>query len=452
MLSNGHPARFLEPFGLFSRRRSQAYFRAFVVCVSLLLLWFNLPLLARLEKRIVHNDYKTVLHGPDYKGLPGANDTLVVMRTGSTELQDKLPIHLATTLLRYPNSLVFSDFEEDFEHYHIIDALESVDSHLKETSPDFDLWRRLKQFGRAVLRPDELSGKAVWVDQGTGKAKNPGWKLDKFKFLPMVNRTLFEVPDKKWYIFVEPDTFIFWQSLLVYLSHLDWTKPYYLGGQINIGGIEFGQGGNGYVISRPALEKVVSHYQNHQKEYEDFTEGHWAGDCVLGKALKDSGTSLTRVWPIFQGDDVGNMNYNHQTQWCQPTVSYHHVSPSEIQDLYDFEKAWMRDTANDTTSFLRHRDVYKLYALPRMTAPRVDWDNHSKDDRGLTESLEGCRALCETDNACLQYTLNAESRCLTTARPNVGQAASNITSGWILERAQKFYDEAEECQDVNWIS
>lgn len=175
MLSNGNPARFLEPFGLFSRRRSQAYFRTFVVCVSLLLLWFNLPLLARLEKRIIHGDYKTVLHGPDYKDLPGANDTLVVMRTGSTELQDKLPIHLATTLLRYPNSLVFSDFEEDFEHYHIIDALESVDSHLKETSPDFDLWRRLKQFGRAVLRPDELSGKAVWVDQGTGKAKNPGW-------------------------------------------------------------------------------------------------------------------------------------------------------------------------------------------------------------------------------------------------------------------------------------
>lgn len=62
------------------------------------------------------------------------------------------------------------------------------------------------------------------------------------------------------------------------------------------------------------------------------------------------------------------------------------------------------------------------------------------------------RVLCEADNACLQYTYDAESRCLTTARPNVGQAASNITSGWILERAQKFYDEAEECHNVNWIS
>ncbi|THY30388.1 hypothetical protein D6D01_03263 [Aureobasidium pullulans] len=446
MLSTGLSVRSLEPFPFFSRRRSQAYFRAIFVCIFLLLFWLNLPLLARLEKRIVRDNYTTVLPGPGWKTLPGANDTLVVMRTGSTELQYKLPIHLATTLLRYPNSLVFSDFEEGFEPYHIIDALESIDSHLKETSPDFDLWRRLKQFGRAVLRPDELSGKAVWVDQGTGKAKNPGWKVDKFKFLPMVNCTLFEVPDKKWYIFVEPDTFIFWQTLLAYLSHLDWTKPYYLGGQINIGGIELGQGGNGYVISRPALEKVVSHYQNHEKE----RSLGWR--LCAGKALEDSGTSLTRAWPIFQGDDVGKMNYNHQTQWYQPTVSYHHVSPSEIQDLFDFEKAWMTDTANDTTSFLCHRDAYRLYALPRMTAPRVDWDNHSKDDRGPTESLESCRVLCEADNACLQFTYNAESRCLTTARPNVGQAASNITSGWILERAQKFYDEAEECHNMNWIS
>jgi hypothetical protein len=147
------------------------------VCLFLFLFWFNLPLplLPCLEKRIVGNEKTILLQGPDYKSLPGANETLVVMRTGSTELQDKLPIHLATTLLRYPNSIIFSDFEEDFENHHIFDALESVSSFLKETSPDFDLWRRLKQYGRTILRVDELSGKSIWVDHGIGKANNPGW-------------------------------------------------------------------------------------------------------------------------------------------------------------------------------------------------------------------------------------------------------------------------------------
>lgn len=122
----------------------------------------------------------------------------------------------------------------------------------------------------------------------------------------MANTTLHKYPDKKWYIFVEPDTFILWQTLLVYLSHLDWTKPYYMGGQVNIGDIRFGQGGNGFVASRLALENVVSLIQAHQEEWEDFTDGHWAGDCVLGKAFKDLGTPLTPSWPIFQGDPIGN--------------------------------------------------------------------------------------------------------------------------------------------------
>lgn len=160
---------------MLSRRRSQAYLRAISVCVLLLLSWANLPLFASLEKRMLHSAYTASSLGLEYNNLPGANDTVVVMRTGSTELQDKLPIHMATTLLRYPHSIIFSDYEEDYENRRVIDALESVNSHLKETNPDFELWRRLKQGGRSVLKQDELSGQSIWLDHGTGKAKNPGW-------------------------------------------------------------------------------------------------------------------------------------------------------------------------------------------------------------------------------------------------------------------------------------
>lgn len=106
----------------------------------------------------------------------------------------------------------------------------------------------------------------------------------------------------------------------------------------------------------------------------------------------------------------------------------------------------------NNTSFLRHKDVFRLYALPRMNSPRTHWDNHCNDDRGPTESLEGCRVICEADQTCLQYQVNAESKCLTTSQPNVGQSATNITSDWILERVQEFYDQADECEGVKWIS
>lgn len=164
----------------------------------------------------------------------------------------------------------------------------------------------------------------------------------------MVNRTLMEYPDKKWYVFVEVDTFIFWQTLLNYLNALDWQKPYYMGGQMWIADIMFGHGGTGFAVSRPAMENVVAMFQANQTQWETFTNGHWAGDCILGKAFADSGTPLTKAWPIWQGDDVGNMNYargeKDRRMWCAPTVSYHHLTPSVVEDLWRFEQEWIEKT------------------------------------------------------------------------------------------------------------
>jgi hypothetical protein len=54
--------------------------------------------------------------------LPLANDTLVVMKTGSTELQDRLPIHFNTTMRCYPNYAIYSDVAEEFHGHQILDS------------------------------------------------------------------------------------------------------------------------------------------------------------------------------------------------------------------------------------------------------------------------------------------------------------------------------------------
>lgn len=283
------------------------------------------------------------------RSLPGADDVLVTLKTGSTELEDKLPIHLNTTLRCYPNYLIYSDYPETFYGETILDSLEFVSQEFKDSHQDFGLYRRLQKYdGRSALSRSELSGPISRPQGATGKPTNPGWKLDKWKFLPMVNRTLHEYPNMKWYMFAETDTYILWQTLLNYLHALDWTKQYYMGGQIWIGDIEFAHGGASFAVSRPALEKVVAMFEANQKEWEDFTNGHWAGDCVLGKAFADSGTPLMHAWPIWQGDDIGNMNYaridNNHRLWCMPTVSYHHLSPSAVEDMWLFEQEWIEST------------------------------------------------------------------------------------------------------------
>ena len=274
--------------------------------------------------------------------LAGANETLVIIKTGATEIKDKLPVHFDTTLRCYPHSIIFSDYEEEYSGYQVVDALANVDKTLQDSHPDFELWRRLKEGGRAVLADDELSGPGVKLSGGLGKPENPGWKLDKWKFLPMLNETLVRYPEMKWYLFVETDTYIFWTTTLAWLATLDHTKPHYMGAQMQIGEVVFAHGGSAFVISQSSMRAAVELYRANQKEWEDFTNGHWAGDCVLGKALADSGTSLTWAWPIFQGVKPGGIDYSRldysKRIWCYPTISYHHMSPDEVADTWLFEE------------------------------------------------------------------------------------------------------------------
>ncbi|KAK3703378.1 hypothetical protein LTR37_014484 [Vermiconidia calcicola] len=397
------------------------------------------------------------------RSLPGANETLVVIRTGSTELQERFSIHLSTTLRCYPNHLIFSDYEEDYHGEHIIDALESVDSEVLANHADFALYRRLKDHGRAGLQPWELSGSDSQAIQGVGKDENPGWKLDKWKFLPMVNRTFYGYPDVKWYVFVEPDTYILWSSLLTYLSALGHTKPHYTGSQMFIDGVIFAHGGSGFVVSKPAMQLFVDHYAAHKRELEDFTSGHWAGDCVLGKALVEAGVPFTDAWPIMQGDYPGIVPYArpdgrpiadpNKRVWCYPTVSYHHLSPDVVEDLWQFEQHWIASQdARESGSFLRHMDVFKQYVMPRMSAaPRGDWDNESDNDEGNVDSVEACMAKCESNPDCKQYALHDGGICMTRVDPRLGRAAKTVSSGWLRDRMLQFERNMPPCGNEGWL-
>ena len=111
-------------------------------------------------------------------------------------------------------------------------------------------------------------------------------------------------------------------------------------------------------------------------------------------------------------------------------------------------------TASDP--FLRHRDVFAEYILPRTTAPRSNWDNHSDKESpsspSLSSSPDACSLLCEEDASCLQWAFSAEGRCLSTSKPNLGEPSNGTVSGWIPGRMRAFYDEGPDCGRVRWIT
>jgi hypothetical protein len=345
-----------------TKRTRRGIISTTLICLALLVYWHThsairsstLPKATDQPDQIQEDPERP--KNPPCWNIPGSTDTVVILRTGSTELEDRFRIHLSTSLRCYPHYLIFSDYEELYYGEQIYDALSTVTDTIKTHHPDFEIYRRIQSQGRAALEPSELSGSPEAFERLGGNAENAGWKLDKWKFMPMLDRTFHEYPDKKWYVFIEADSFLLWSMLLQYLSLLDPSEPHYLGAGSCMGDHLFAHGGSGFVASRPAMLMATQHYAKNKAEIETETDQQWAGDFVLAKSFNDAGVPTTDAWPHFQGDYPGLVAYAGPDgryapaaslrEWCVPTISYHHMSSDMIESLWDFEQQWMSAHAN----------------------------------------------------------------------------------------------------------
>ncbi|KAI1439018.1 hypothetical protein GGR50DRAFT_685077 [Xylaria sp. CBS 124048] len=380
------------------------------------------------------------------EGLEGLEDVFVTLRTGTTEAPKKLPAHYATTLRCVPHYELYSDFEEDIEGHRVYDVLDEVDPDIVATHPDFVYYNRLRGKGRTAFTDEEMAEWAAAKNTNGGR-DSPGWRLDKWKFLPLADKALRLRPQAKWFVFIESDTYMLWKPLLAWLKHYDPSKPWYLGQQMQIGDVVFAYGGAGFVISQPALRMVVEHRNANLAFYDDFTANHWAGDCVLGKALLDAGVPLTWAYPTLSNEDPADTNFDsdfsgpEKHPWCYYAASYHHLPSAEYQTFYNFEHNWYE--TNQT--LLRHKDVFFNYVLPRIASEREDWDNHSEDEKTAESSFKACRRACESDPDCMQFSVTGYT-CKTSSTLTLGRrasAAEQVKSGWMLDRLDAFIERME---------
>ncbi|KAG4435477.1 hypothetical protein IFR05_009049 [Cadophora sp. M221] len=177
---------------------------------------------------------------------------ILIIKTGAQEVSH-LSIQIGTTL-RYLDPLdllIFSDLQYSLGPFLIHDALRNVDQALKETDPDFAIYRDIRRYQRTGQDISDLKEERAKDDN------RAGWKLDKYKFIHMVEQTFEMRPGSKWYVFVETDSYVVWSNLAEWLSRLDSTKPIYLGAPIMLGGQAFAHSGSGYVLSNAAMNKLL---------------------------------------------------------------------------------------------------------------------------------------------------------------------------------------------------
>ena len=383
------------------------------------------------------------------------DDVFVVLKTGVTEALVIVPVQLRTNLQCVPHFAVFSDYEETINGVRTYDVLQNVTQATIEREPEFEFYRRLQKVGRKGLTEQDWGSD----ENGPfGKADNPGWKLDKWKFLPMVDGALELKPDAKWYIFIEADTYVVWPNLVNWLAHFDHTRTYYLGSPMQIGDMLFGYGGAGVILSNKAANVLHSYRAEAQEELEEMTSNEWAGDCALARALAETHIPLTWSWPMMMTSrpweiDHFSEGYGRQP-WCYPVVTYHHMSPSDIEEMWRFDRGWFRSGKN---ALLLHADVYREYIHNGSLAEREDWDNLSGADiifdPPTSPSVDSCADACAQNTECLQYSFHQGQNVCKHASTTFGGVASNGTySGWITNRVQRLLKSFQSsCPQVQYI-
>ncbi|KXJ90730.1 hypothetical protein Micbo1qcDRAFT_120000 [Microdochium bolleyi] len=386
--------------------------------------------------------------------LRGLDDILVVLKSGANEAPIKIPHHFNTTLRCVKHHVIYSDLAEVIDGHQVLNVLDEVDPTIVAQHPDFEYYQRLQQHGREGFSPEE---QAQWAAaQNTqGGRDSPGWRLDKWKFLPMADKALRHDPNAKWYFFIEADTHVIWETVLPWLAQIDPSKPWYLGQQMMIGDVVFAYGGSGFVISNSALRTVVKHRNADLKHYDDFTGKHWAGDCILGKTLNDAGVPLTWAFPTLQSEAPPNLDFASlfggptRKPWCYFAGTYHHVTLEEAAELARFEQEWRKQN----TRPFRHGDLFKYAIRPNLKSERADWDNVSDEADDEAKTVDVCRTACTVKPECLQWSF-VDGKCktakavrlgYTTKKPQGSSTSTNgaggqpaAVSGWMLDRIDNF--------------
>lgn len=289
------------------------------------------------ETESAHN-HTLISQHVDCLNAPGADRVMIVLKTGASEIYEKLPTHLITLFRCTQHYLIFSDLPQTYSDYQIHDALDTVSPKYKDDHEDFEMYRKLQKYQREGQNVAKLKGEK-------------GWSLDKWKFLPMMHESYrLASPDVDWFVYIEADTSLSWTNLLQFLGRMDPRKPLYLGAQNVIGPTTFAHGGSGFIISRGAAKRIEDRRRKmgaraYDDRWELSTSLSCCGDEVVARALVEVDVDLTPSWPRLQGETVDTLDWTEK-HWCTPAITWHHVSPSQVDSMWRFQNEWVKENVS----------------------------------------------------------------------------------------------------------
>lgn len=263
----------------------------------------------------------------------------IVLKTGMTDEPKRLLTHLNTVTRCIPNLLIVSDHDDLVNGHKVNDVLAELSASYKEHNPDFATYytqKELKESGNITEYNTEA-----------------GWKLDRFKFLPMVQKAYNKSSQAEWFVFIETDTYIFWDNLFRLLLHLNSSVPMYIGSPLhgNHDGEDYiyAYGGSGIVLSNTAALALLERKKDSDGTYTEdelYEQEEWIGmvknitygETVLGYALqKKAGVKLSGFYPMFHPLSPESLKFSEENL-CSPIISMHKFWSEKLYEtLWNWE-------------------------------------------------------------------------------------------------------------------
>jgi hypothetical protein len=361
------------------------------------------------------------------------DDVTVVLKLGAGEVRSHLPPFLNRLGRCKMDLLIFSDRADEYNGWKIVDALANLRPEYRYQNPDFDVYDRI-QAGNgsadAATMPD-------------------GWRLDKYKFLPMMELSAHVRPDTNWFVFIETNAYVNWDNMYRFLSRVNPLAPYYFGSPVwPKRSTVFAHGGSGIVLSRGAMDRVVARGRMFAENH-NFPGTHLfgkqvskmcCGDEVLAHVLKECGVGIRGYWPMFNGEKPDTLRFGHE-QWCEAILTMHNLQTPDFDALSLWE-----DRRKRPAQPLTFAELYTIIE-PSIADQKDDWTNMSDDitlkspDPGAA-SFDTCFTACLNDRSCLQYEHFGDMcRLSHVIRLGHGQGpdgAKKWVSGWMKKRIQTF--------------
>lgn len=188
---------------------------------------------------------------------PLAESVVLNLKTGHSVAYSRLPYHLLDPRPEIPNRNFYSDAPLSIAGIEVKDILANISLEM-QNSKEFRTYGKLHKALRDGLPvPAEYSG----------------WELDKYKFFPLHRDAYQNHPEAEWQITIDGDTYLFFNTLLEWLSHFDSKGEHYFGRtELGNATFKFAHGGSGYVLSKGVLDLTYGKDPWWPSEEKEFGE------------------------------------------------------------------------------------------------------------------------------------------------------------------------------------